>query len=115
MGAVAPAPHLWALGSSRVFYKPEVHRALEARRRERLGWAAVMVQKRVRGWLVRRRQREVQRQWKALNTALQAGHLPPVDALLTQVKADGRLPPSHLAAAQKQRNLLSAGLKAGQR
>ena len=117
MDAVCPgggkAGGAWALGTSRVFYKAHVHAALEGRRREQLGWAAVKVQKMVRGWLVRRRQREVQRQCKAINAALQAGQLSAVDGLLAQAKADGCLPPSHLAAATKLRNLLSAGVKAG--
>ena len=99
----------WQLGKTKVFYKGHVHLALEGRRRARKTAAAVVVQRLVRGWLVRRKQKAVRQQWRDLNNSLQAGQLAPVDALLTQAKASGALPAALLASAQKQRNLLSSG------
>ena len=114
MEAVAAQPLTqWQQGRERVFYKAGVHTALEAQRRTQLGWAAVLIQKRVRGWLVRRRQRAVQRLLRDVTAALHSGHLGAVDACLVKGKEAGvALPAPLLAGLQKQRGLLSQGDKA---
>ena len=104
---------LYAMGKTRLFYKTSVHTALEALLDKYRVAAAVMLQKRVRGWLVRRRQNAVKLLWKALKAAVEKGDLAQVDSLFGQLKPiASSVPASLLTAVQQQRNQLSAGIKA---
>ena len=104
---------LYALGKTKLFYKSSLHSALEAMLGQHRVAAAVLLQKRVRGWLVRRRQQAMKQIWKSLKAALQKGDLAQVDSLLPQLSAmASAVPASLLSSVQQQRNQLSAGNKA---
>ena len=104
---------LYALGKTKLFYKSSVHTALEAMLEKYRVAAAVLIQKRVRGWLVRTRQQAMKRVWKSLKAALEKGDLAQVDTLLAQLKPiESSVPANLLTAVQQQRNQLSAGTKA---
>ena len=104
---------LYALGKTKLFYKTGVHTALEAMLDKHRVAAAVLLQKRIRGWLVRRRQHAMKQVWKSLKIALEKGDLAQVDSLLPKLTGmASAVPASLLAAVQKQRNQLSAGTKA---
>ena len=104
---------LYALGKTKLFYKTAVHTALEAMLERYRVAAAVLLQKRIRGWLVRRRQQAMRQLWKALKVALEKGDLTQADSLLPKLTAmASSVPASLLASVQQQRNQLSAGIKA---
>ena len=104
---------LYAVGKTKLFYKTSVHTALEAMLERHRVAAAVLIQKRVRGWLVRKRQHAMKQTWKAMKAALQKGDLSLVDSLLPKLTAmAASVPASLLTSIQQQRNQLSAGNKA---
>ena len=104
---------LYAVGKTKLFYKTSVHTALEALLERYRVAAVVLIQKRVRGWLVRRRQHAMKQIWKTLKVALEKGDLAQVDSLLPKLTVmSSSVPASLLASVQQQRNQLSAGIKA---
>ena len=102
----------WQLGRTRVLYKTQLHTALEVEYGARQSAAAVLLQARIRGWIVRRRQRAVSRLWKELRAALAAGSLSDVDALLSSSVCQSSLPAALLSSAQRERSVLASGTKA---